>query len=68
MLIGRGLAGCLLSWELKRRGSSISMIGINSPGAASRVSSGVINPVTGRRYVKGWRFEELKRFIPNSIL
>lgn len=61
LLIGRGLAGCLLSWELKRRGSSISMIGINSPGAASRVSSGVINPVTGRRYVKGWRFEELKK-------
>lgn len=61
LLVGQGLAGCLLAWELNRRGVNFRMIGINRPGTASSVSSGVINPVTGRRYVKGWRFEELRK-------
>ena len=33
-------------------------------GAASTVAAGVINPITGRRYVKSWRVEEL---IPMAV-
>ncbi len=28
------------------------------PGSASRVAAGIINPVTGKRFVKSWRFDE----------
>jgi len=32
------------------------------PGAASKIASGVINPVTGRRVVSTWMIDELLSF------
>ena len=34
------------------------MSGVSRPGEASMASSGLIAPVTGRRYVKAWRIDE----------
>lgn len=38
------------------------MIDDNRPDTASRVASGIINPVTGRRVVRTWMIEELLPF------
>lgn len=32
------------------------------PGATSTIAAGIVNPVTGRRIAKSWRFEELYNF------
>lgn len=51
LIIGQGLAGSLLGWELIRRDQTILVI---DPGTenASRVAAGLINPVTGQRLIK----------------
>lgn len=52
LIIGQGLAGSLLAWELKARGWNILVLDDAAPNAASRVAAGLINPVTGPRLVK----------------
>jgi glycine/D-amino acid oxidase-like deaminating enzyme len=51
LIIGQGLAGSLLAWELMQRGCSVVIID-NGQENASQVAAGLINPVTGMRLVK----------------
>jgi glycine/D-amino acid oxidase-like deaminating enzyme len=51
LIIGQGLAGSLLSWELLQHGCSIHLID-NQQENASQIAAGLINPVTGMRLVK----------------
>ena len=51
LIIGQGLAGSLLAWELMQRGCSVVIID-NGLENASQVAAGLINPVTGMRLVK----------------
>lgn len=52
LIVGLGLAGGLLAWELVSRGWRILVLDDGAPGAASRVAAGLINPITGPRLVK----------------
>lgn len=61
-ILGQGLCGTLLSWYLIKAGKKVLLIDEPKPFTASRVASGVINPVTGRRIVRTWRIEELLPF------
>ena len=59
LIAGQGVAGTLLGWELEQAGVPFL---IRDPGhetAATAAAAGIINPVTGRRLVKTWRFDEL---------
>ncbi len=58
LLIGQGIAGTMLAWALQRRGAHVSIADAALPGSASAVAAGIINPVTGKRFVKSWRFDE----------
>lgn len=51
LIIGQGLAGSLLAWELLQRGCRVVVVD-NGEENASQVAGGVINPVTGMRFVK----------------
>jgi len=62
LIIGQGISGTFLSRELLQAGRSVLVIDIDNPRSASRVASGVINPVTGRRIVKTWMIDELLPF------
>uniref|UniRef100_UPI00404A7A97 NAD(P)/FAD-dependent oxidoreductase n=1 Tax=Cephaloticoccus sp. TaxID=1985742 RepID=UPI00404A7A97 len=59
LIVGQGLAGTVLGWSLTRAGIEWRMIDAGHERAASRVAAGIINPVTGQRWVKTWRIEEL---------
>lgn len=61
IIVGQGVAGTLISWNLTKRGLSHVVIDNNHHQAASKIAAGVINPITGRKYVKSWRIEE---FLP----
>lgn len=61
LIIGAGLAGCLMAWRLAEAGESVVLIGDSRGPSASMVAGGVINPVTGRWSVKSWRIDE---FLP----
>jgi len=59
LIVGQGLAGSLLAWELRRNGSRVRIINSENPHAASPVSAGILNPVTGKRIVKSWNLDKL---------
>ena len=58
LLIGQGIAGTMLAWALQRRDAEVSIADGALPGNASSIAAGIINPVTGKRFVKSWRFDE----------
>lgn len=51
LIIGQGLAGSLLAWELIQRGCKVIIVD-NGQENASQVAAGLINPITGLRFVK----------------
>ncbi len=59
LIVGQGIAGTLLSHFLLKAGHSVQVVDNQHARSSSVVAAGVINPVTGRRYVKSWRVEEL---------
>jgi glycine/D-amino acid oxidase-like deaminating enzyme len=63
LIIGQGISGTFLSHYLLQAGKKVIVIDEDKPFTASKVASGVINPVTGRRIVRTWRIEELLPFV-----
>lgn len=59
IIVGQGLCGSFLSWRLMNAGQSVMVIDANKFNSATKVASGVINPVTGRRIVKTWEIDLL---------
>jgi len=49
LIIGQGLAGSLLAYELIKRDKSVVVFNQDGTTSASRVAAGLINPVTGHR-------------------
>jgi glycine/D-amino acid oxidase-like deaminating enzyme len=62
LIIGQGLSGTLLSWWLHKEGKSFVVIDDGAENTSSKIAAGIINPVTGRRYVNTWMIEELLDF------
>jgi glycine/D-amino acid oxidase-like deaminating enzyme len=58
LIIGQGLAGSLLAWELIQRGCTVVIVD-NGRENASQVAAGLINPVTGMRFVKSVEVDHL---------
>ncbi|MEC7235368.1 MAG: FAD-dependent oxidoreductase, partial [Verrucomicrobiota bacterium] len=59
MIVGAGLAGCLLAWRFQQAGQRFLLIGSSAMPSAFRVAAGVINPVTGRWMTKTWNFDQV---------
>ena len=62
LIIGQGICGTFLGWELMQAGVPHILIDEERPETASRAAAGLINPVTGRRIVKTWMIDELLPF------
>jgi glycine/D-amino acid oxidase-like deaminating enzyme len=63
LVVGQGICGTFLSRELDRAGLSYLVIDEKRPDSASLAAAGLVNPVTGRRFVKTWMIDELLPFI-----
>ena len=59
LLVGQGLAGTLLAYELIQAGKSVIVIDRGHQKAASKVAAGIINPITGRYFAKSWMIDHL---------
>jgi glycine/D-amino acid oxidase-like deaminating enzyme len=62
LIVGKGITGTFLSYYLLQEGKKIIVIDDAKPYTASKIASGVINPVTGRRIVKTWMIDEVMPF------
>ena len=62
IIVGQGICGTMLSWFLHKEGKSVLVIDESKENTSSKVAAGLINPITGRRYVRSWMIEELMPF------
>lgn len=56
LILGQGLAGTALAWELLWQDFRVLIIDRGETVTTSQVAAGLINPVTGQRLVKSWRW------------
>jgi glycine/D-amino acid oxidase-like deaminating enzyme len=68
LIVGQGLAGTLISHFLIALGKKVLVMAKSLPGASSECAAGIINPVTGRRFAKSWRYDELFPFAKRTYL
>ncbi|MER3498929.1 MAG: FAD-dependent oxidoreductase [Chitinophagaceae bacterium] len=66
LIIGQGLCGTWLSYYLQKNNKTFVVIDKNEDNTPSKVSAGIINPVTGRRMVKVWMADELWPFLKEA--
>jgi glycine/D-amino acid oxidase-like deaminating enzyme len=59
LIVGQGIAGTVLSWELIKAGASIHVINKESNHTSSMVAAGIYNPITGHKMAKTWKADEL---------
>ena len=59
LIIGQGLAGTVLAYQLLKRGRRVRIIDKKDPNSSSRIAAGLFNPITGRKFVKTWKADEL---------
>lgn len=59
IIVGQGLAGTLISYNLLKAGKKILVVDQEHKGSSSKIAAGLINPITGRRFVKSWMVEKL---------
>lgn len=62
LIIGNGICGSSLAFQLLKSGKKVLVIDNEEKFSSSRVASGVINPVTGRRAVTTWLSDILMPF------
>ncbi|MGI8604104.1 MAG: NAD(P)/FAD-dependent oxidoreductase [Verrucomicrobiales bacterium] len=58
LIVGQGLAGTTLAWELLRRGCEPLVIDADEPVTSSKIAAGLITPITGQRMALSWRANE----------
>lgn len=68
LIIGQGLAGTAISWQLHQQGRSFKVLDQFQPDSPSRVAAGLINPVTGRNLNPTWKIDELLPVAMNQYI
>lgn len=53
VIVGQGLAGTLLGWELVRRGQRVLLVDEGAAVSSSKVAAGIVTPITGKRLALG---------------
>ncbi len=59
LIVGQGIAGTLLAYFLRKAGQQVFVVDDHHRSSSSKAAAGIINPITGRKYVKSWRVDEL---------
>jgi glycine oxidase len=56
LIVGQGVAGISVAYQLLLRGHKIDVIDRPDAHRATSVAAGIINPITGKRFVLSWRY------------
>ncbi len=68
IIVGQGVTGSLLAYFLLKHDKDILVIDNDYKRAASKIAAGIINPITGRRFVKSWMFDTLLPFAEKTYI
>lgn len=67
LIVGQGIAGTLLSYQLLKRGIDHRVVCDNNPNTASKVAAGIYNPIVFKRITKSWMIDELYPEMMNTF-
>ncbi|WP_303918417.1 FAD-binding oxidoreductase [Draconibacterium sediminis] len=59
LIVGQGLAGTLLAFELHVAGVDVCIVNNPQKSTATRVAAGMVNPLVFKRMTKSWMVDEL---------
>lgn len=59
LIVGQGLVGTVLAYELERRGCNVLVMDQSRPHSASKVAAGLFNPFVFKWITKSWNADEL---------
>lgn len=59
IIVGQGISGTLLAHFLLQQKKRLLIVDAAHSQAASKVAAGLINPITGRHFVKTWMIDDL---------
>jgi len=62
IIVGQGITGTCLALMLEKRGKSVKIVDNSHRNSSTVLAAGMINPVTGRKYVKSWMIDTLMPF------
>nr|MBP9198181.1 FAD-binding oxidoreductase [Saprospiraceae bacterium] len=62
-VVGQGISGTLISYFLAKAGKNVLVMDNNYIGSSSKVAAGIVNPITGKKFIKSWRIHE---FLPEA--
>ena len=65
IIVGQGLAGSLLAYELLKADKKVLLIDENKTFTSSKIAAGIIQPFSGRRIEKAWKADILIPFAKN---
>ena len=64
LILGQGLAGTCLSWQILEQGSSFLIADKEEEKTSSRIAAGMISPLSGKKLHISW---EIEKFYPYAI-
>jgi glycine/D-amino acid oxidase-like deaminating enzyme len=59
LIVGQGLAGSILADRLINANVKVAIVDRAEQSNASKIAAGIVNPITGRRFVLSWMIDEL---------
>lgn len=69
IVVGQGLAGSILAYELLKQGHTVTVIDSDSGARSSRVAAGIYHPLVFKRTTLTWKYEVLfdylEEYYPN---
>ena len=68
IIVGQGIAGSWLAYELLSRHYTILVINHETDNTSSLKAAGLFNPITGRKMVKTWIADQLFANLPSRYL
>ncbi len=58
LILGQGLAGSLMAWELIARGQRVRVVDREEEATSSKVAGGLVSPISGGQLALTWRVDE----------
>ncbi len=68
IIVGQGIVGSILALNLLNRKKSILVIDDGHKTSSSTTAAGIVNPITGRSYVKSWMIDTLLPAVKDTYL
>lgn len=66
LIVGQGLAGTLLSYQLIQQHQRILVIDESVTHTSSKIAAGMFTPLSGKRLAKSWMAEELLPYLKDT--